>query len=275
MPIEEQVAAHYGRGGLSTAILSALTKSGKDVDRLATTDLAGADEFHFGWRPATLWFAETLNFPADSQVLDIGAGLGGPARLFAEEHRVNVTGVDLTDEYVDVATDLTRRCGLSERATFQQANALDLPFPDASFDGAYTIHVAMNIRDKQQLFAEVRRILKPGSRFGIYDIMWIADQDIPYPMPWADTDATSFVEAPEQYRSWLTAAGFTIESEDDLSDLTREVGRKMSERAAADGPPPLSLHTVMGPATPQRLGNAMSALSRGIIAPIGMIAAAS
>lgn len=274
MPIEEQVAAHYSRSGLSEAILSALVASGKDIDNLVPAELAGADEFHFGWRPATVRFAQMLAFPVGARILDIGAGLGGPARYFAQERRVEVSGIDLTDDYVRVAGDLTRRCGLSDAVSFQSGNALAMPFSDQEFGGAYTVHVAMNISDKQTLFAEARRVLKPGGRFGIYDVMRVSEEQIRYPMPWADTVATSFVERPETYRKWLTAAGFTVEAQEDFSELTKQATRAMTESAAKDGPPPLSLHTLMGPATPERLGNAMQALRRGIFAPVAITARA-
>lgn len=274
MPIEEQVAARYSRSGLSEAILSALAASGKDIDNLVPAELAGADEFHFGWRPATVRFAQMLAFPAAARILDIGAGLGGPARYFAQVCTVQVAGIDLTEDYVRVARDLTRRCGLSGGVSFQQGNALALPFSDQEFDGAYTVHVAMNISGKQALFAEARRVLKPGGRFGIYDVMRMSDEQIRYPMPWADSVATSFVETPQTYRSWLTAAGFTVEAEEDLSELARQAASRMAERAEKDGPPPLSLHTLMAPATPERLGNAMQALGRGVLAPVAITARA-
>ncbi len=275
MSVEQQVTAHYGRPGLEQAILEALKRSGKaDVVHLVPAELSGADEFHLGWRPATLAFAEALAFPRGAHVLDIGAGIGGPARHFAEAHGVRVTGIDLTEEYVSTANELTRRCGLSDLVAFQQANALAMPFESATFDGAYTVHVAMNIADKATLFSETRRVLKRGTRFGVYDIMQVAAGDLPYPMPWAATIESSFVEPPATYRALLEAAGFVIESETDRGDMARDLGRQMSERAARDGPPPLSLHTLMGPATPERLGNVMKTLQARIIAPVEMIARA-
>ncbi len=275
MSVEQQVTAHYGRPGLEQAILEALKRSGKaDVEHLVPAELSGADEFHLGWRPATVAFAEALAFPRGAHVLDIGAGIGGPARHFAEAHGVRVTGIDLTEEYVGTANGLTRRCGLSDLVVFQQANALAMPFESATFDGAYTVHVAMNIADKATLFSETRRVLKPGTRFGVYDIMQVAPGDLPYPMPWAATIESSFVETPATYRALLEAAGFAIERETDRGDMARDLGRQMSERAAKDGPPPLSLHTLMGPATPERLGNVMKTLQARMIAPIEMIARA-
>ena len=120
-------------------------------------------------------------------LLDVGSGIGGPARTFADAFGCRVTGVDLTEEFVEAANALTRRCGLSDRVSFRQASALALPFADASFDAATLIHVGMNIEDKAGLFAEVRRVLKPDARFGVYDIMRVAEGEIPYPMPWAAT----------------------------------------------------------------------------------------
>lgn len=272
MDTEQQVAAHYGRPGLEDAILSALKASGKTVDTLAPSELAGADEFHLGWRPATVAFAKSLGFLRGAHVLDIGAGIGGPARHFAESHAVRVTGIDLTEDYVSVANGLTRRCGLTDLVTFRQANALAMPFDASTFDGAYTIHAAMNIADKATLFAEARRVLKPGARFGLYDVMRVSDGDVPYPMPWAATAETSFVETPVTYRRLLEAAGFVVESEVDRGDLARELAQKMREKTAKDGPPPLSLHTLMGPATPERLGNIMRTLEARIIAPVEFIA---
>ena len=274
MDKDRKVAAHYGRPGLEEAILSALEKSGKDTDNLIPAELAGADEFHLGWRAATIAFAKSLGFPDGSHILDIGAGIGGPARHFAESHAVRVTGVDLTEDYVNTANGLTRRCGLSDLVTFRQANALALPFDVASFDGGYTIHAAMNIADKQTLFAEARRVLKPGARFGVYDVMRSGDGDIPYPMPWAASQETSFVETPATYRERLEDAGFVIESEVDRGDMARDLAQKMREKAATDGPPPLSLNTLMGSATPERVGNIMRTLNARIIAPVEIIARA-
>lgn len=274
MSIESEVTAHYSRSGLEQAILDALAASGKDIDRLTPEDLSGADEFHFGWRQATIEFAEVLAFPRGARILDIGSGIGGPARHFAEASSVSVTGIDLTEDYVAAANALTRRLGLADRASFRQANALDMPFADRSFDGAYTIHVAMNIADKAKLFAETRRVLKPGARFGIYDIMRGKPGDLSYPMPWATTGATSFVETPATYRALLAAAGFRIDSERDRSGMVLTLVAGMRDKAAKEGPPPLDLHAVMGGASKERIANAGMALSAGLIAPTEMIATA-
>ncbi len=274
MDVEQQVAKHYGRAGLEGAILDAVAKSGKDIEKLAAADLSGADEFHLGWHAATIELAKDLGLNSSMHVLDVGSGIGGPARTFADAFGCLVTGVDLTEEFVEAANDLTRRCGLSDRVSFRQASALALPFADASFDATTLVHVGMNIGDKAGLFAEVRRVLRPGARFGVYDIMRLAEDEIPYPMPWAATPETSFVERPETYRRLLSAAGFEIDSEANRRELALRLGREMREKAEKHGAPPLGLHILMGPASQERLGNVMKTLQAGTIAPIEMIARA-
>lgn len=276
MAIEQDVARHYTHGALGRAVLDALGRAGLDPERLTAADLAPLDEFHLGWLPATAALAESLHLAPGMEVLDVGSGIGGPARHFAEAHGCHVTGIDITAEFVAVATDLTARCGLADRVAFRHANALAMPFPAASFDAATLIHVGMNVADKAALFSEVRRVLRPGARFGVYDIVRLASAEpLPYPMPWAESGTTSFVEAPATYRQLLAAAGFALDSEEDRSPLALRLGRELQEKAAQHGPPALGLHVLMGAATKPRMANVMQALARGLIAPVAFVARAT
>ena len=274
MEAEQQVARHYGRSGIEQAFLDALRAVGKDIDHLQPGDLSGADEFHLGGPAATAELARDLGLGPELHLLDVGCGVGGPARHIAAAQGCRVTGIDLTAEFVEAADALTRRCGLADRVSFRQGSALAMPIPDGAFDAATLIHVGMNIADKATLFAEVRRVLKPDARFAVYDVMRTGEGDLPYPMPWAAEPGTSFVEPPETYRRLLREAGFTIEAEHDRSDLALRLGREMRERAAARGPSPLGPHLLMGPGAPQRVGNVMAAVERGLIAPVEMVARA-
>jgi ubiquinone/menaquinone biosynthesis C-methylase UbiE len=274
MDIERQVAAHYAREGLEAAILDALQQAGRPIDPIDPADLAPIDEFHFGWAAVTTELAKDFAFTREMHVLDIGSGIGGPARHFARACGCRVTGVDLTEDYVAAAGALTRRCGLADRVSFQLASALDLPFADSSFDGATLMHVGMNIADKAKLFGEARRVLKRGAVFGVYDLMRVSDAPLPYPMPWAATAETSFVEPPATYRRLLSAAGFQIEAEKDRGPFGLERFAEMRARAERDGPSPLGMHVLVGQATQERLGNAIGAVQQGLITPIEMIARA-
>jgi len=274
MDTEAEVARHYTHGALERSILDALARAGKDPDRLTAADLAGVDEFHLGWRASTVALAQDLQLAQGQQVLDIGSGIGGPARYIAEAHGCQVTGIDLTEEFVTVATALTRRCGLADQVSFRQGSGLALPLNDGSFDAATLIHVGMNIERKDLLFREVHRVLKPGGRFGVYDVMHLDEAPLPYPMPWAADAATSFVEPPATYRVLLGESGFVVEQEVNRRDFVLARWQEMRAEAAARGQPPLSLRNLVGPAFEERFANVLRTLQAGSIAPIQMVARA-
>ena len=153
------------------AISAALDAAGTDRATLQPADLAPVDEFHIRGRAATLEIVEALGLTADSHVLDLGSGLGGPARTLAEVTGCTVTGVDLTPEFCEVATALSEWTGLSDRTRFQVGDATATGLADAAVDAALTVHVAMNIANKAGLYAEAFRVLRPGGRFVDYDVL--------------------------------------------------------------------------------------------------------
>lgn len=275
MEIEHIVNEHYTHGSLERAILDALAASGKDPDRLTPADLAPVDEFHVGGRQATADLGAELGVEPGWRLLDIGSGLGGASRYFAQEFQCSVTGIDLTDEYVRTAQSLARRVGLEKLVAYQQGNALVLPFAPASFDGAYMLHVGMNIEDKAKLFASVRHVLKPGGVFGIYDVMRTGEGDLSFPVPWASSPETSFVKSVGAYRLLLEDAGFAVERERNRRAFAIGFFEQMRAAAAqAGGPPPLGLHILMGATAPQKAANMILNLERGLIAPTEIVSRA-
>jgi SAM-dependent methyltransferase len=275
MDIERDVAAHYGDAALAQRLLGALSAAGLDTERLSVDDLAPVDEFHVGGRQATVDFAAQVGLRPGMKLLDVGSGIGGPARYFAQAHECAVTGIDLTDVFVRLATDLSRRAGLAGKTEFRQGSALALPFSPASFDGATLIHVGMNIADKARLFAGVRAVLKPGGVFGIFDLMRIGAGEIEFPVPWADRPETSFVEPAATYRGLLAAAGFTVEKERDRRAFALDFFRQMRARAeAAGGAPPLGPPLIMGPGFQDKLRHVAEAVGRGVLAPVELVARA-
>ncbi len=269
--IEQSVARHYTHGSLEDEILRALTSSGKDINRLEPADLAPVDEFHIGGRQATIDFAEQLGTSRGTHLLDIGCGLGGASRYFAHALECRVSGIDLTEEYVRVAGNLARRAGLGERVSYREGSALSLPFASATFDGAYMLHVGMNIANKAVLFAETRRVLKPQGVLGVYDVMREADGELAFPVPWAASAENSFVDSAATYRRLLEEAGFTVERERSRRDFAIDFFRRMRAQAAQSGPPPLGLHILMGPTAPQKIANMVANLEKGLIAPTEII----
>jgi ubiquinone/menaquinone biosynthesis C-methylase UbiE len=235
--MDHDVAGHYGGGGhLADSIAEKLRKAGKDMATLRTHDLATVDEFHIRGRKATLEIAEALLLDDSSHVLDIGSGLGGPARTVAETFGCRVTGVDLTPEFCAAATILSGWVGLSHRVDFEQGDATSLRFGDAVFDAAMTIHVAMNIAAKDKLYAEAKRVLKPGSRFAVYDVLQGEGGNVLFPVPWAREPSISHLATPEEMPPLLTAAGFRVLDIRDSSDESLLWFEAMAARLAQAAP---------------------------------------
>ena len=268
MSLEQSVSQHYTHGNLEGALLVALQRAGRNIEALNYADLALVDEFHIGGRPATRALGDQLDLPAGARVLDVGCGIGGPARCFASERGWKVEGVDLTAEYVDVAKALSQRVGVD--ASFRQASATALPFADASFDGAYMLHVGMNVPDKQAVFSEVRRVLKLGGLFGIYDIMLQSDGAFTYPVAWSSAPETNHIATPDAYKVALAAAGFTVVKERNRRDAALQAMQRRIEQTAQ----PIGLPVVMGPTAPQKLANMREMIERGVFAPVEIISRA-
>lgn len=256
---------HYTRGNLISAIEKAYTAAGVDFDKLTTSDLATADEFHIGGRAATEYLANHLGLSAEARVLDIGCGIGGPARFMAEQFGCSVHGVDLTMEYVETGNVLSKQVGLADKVQLEQANALSLPVANDSIDAAYMIHVGMNIKDKAALMKEVHRVLKVGGRFGIYDILSVSDASFDYPMPWAGSSDISFVRAAAAYREAATAAGFRVPQDESRGEFAKAFFAKQRERSVPPAGPGLGL--VMGVDFGRKIQNLAAAVTKDILAP--------
>jgi ubiquinone/menaquinone biosynthesis C-methylase UbiE len=259
--VNEVSSFYSGPGGLVAAISSALDAADLDRATLQPADLAPVDEFHIRGRAATLEIIEALGITADSHVLDLGSGVGGPARTLAELTGCKVTGVDLTPEFCEVATALSEWTGLSGRTRFQTGDATATGLPDAAVDAALTVHVAMNIADKHALYAEAFRVLRPGGRFVVYDVLQGEGGEIHYPVPWASDSSTSFLATTEAMRELLPAAGFVVVSEVDSSDESLAWFEQMRARIQRNGPPPVSFAAFLGDALGQMSANQVANLA--------------
>ena len=271
--IERDVASHYGRAGLLDKILDGLKASGADLDAIKVEDLAPVDEFHTAGRQTTVMAFAKMPLKSGMHVLDAGCGIGGSSRALAREHGCRVTGIDLTPEYVDVARDLTARMGLADACQFEVASATDLPFDNENFDAAINFHVAMNIADRDRLYGELARVLRPHATLCLFDVMKGPAAGMLYPVPWAETEATSFLRSRDETAAFLDAAGFDVVAEENLRPFAQEFFREVFAKAAtADGPPPLGLHILTGANTPEKFTNYASALVAHQIEPVIMVA---
>ena len=263
--LNQNIQAHYAKPDIGKQILAALEKAGKDIDRLTPGDLAPIDEFHIRGRAATLELARAAGVDSTKKVLDVGSGLGGPARALAREFGCQVTGIDLTEEYCRVAEMLSGRIGLSTHLEFLQGDALDLPFADATFDVVWTEHVAMNIPDKSRLYRQMHRVLKPGGTLAIYDILAGPAGPVHFPVPWARVPQSSFLATPDELRLFLDEAGFRIADWADTTDLARAWFAALAGKVRKEGLPPLGFHLLLGPEFKEMARNQRRNLDEGRI----------
>ena len=238
-----KVLEHYNAIGLTGRIRSALATIVPDGQPLTVDELAPLDQFHIRGMLATAELASAAGVEPSTHVLDIGCGIGGPARSVAATFGCNVIGVDLSPSFIEAAIYLTARCGLSDRVIFQVGNALHLPFEDAAFDLVFLQHVAMNIADRAGLYTEVHRILTPGGRFATYDLV-SGGGDVVYPVPWARDASTSFLLRERDTRVLLEQGGFTPILWRDDSEIAFDWFKTTMTRPPQNG---LSLGVVMGP----------------------------
>jgi SAM-dependent methyltransferase len=242
---DHAVEDHYTSPALGEAILAALRQLGKDVDHLTPDDLAPVDEFHGGQRPATVRLAELCGFSGSERVLDVGSGLGGPSRYLAWRYGVRVSGVDLTDEFVRVAQMLTHRIGLDGKVDYRSGDALDLPFAAMSFDVVWSQNAAMNIFDRDRLYTEMRRVVKPGGRLALQEVAAGHGGEPHFPVQWAREPSISFLLSQKEARAKLEAAGFRVLV---WQDTTAEALASAAGRArhVDSVPPPLGTHLILG-----------------------------
>ncbi len=256
------VETHYaGSSDLAAKIRESLSAAGKDLARLTTGDLATVDEFHIRGRRATLELAERMELTRDSHVLDIGSGLGGPARTLTETYGCTVTGIDLTRGFCDVADEISGWLGLAEKLRFIHGDAAHQPFEPHSFDAAMTIHVAMNVSAKDALYVSAKRALKPGRIFAVYDVLQGEGGPVLFPVPWARDPSISHLATPKEMRQLLAGAGFDVLDEIDSTEESLTWFQNMTALMAQSGPPPVTFQSFLGADFPQMARNQVQNLA--------------
>ena len=237
MTTASEISAHYTSGELLARLEARLREDGFDPARPTFAALAPYDHFHGRGVEATEDLANRLEVAGTDHVLDVGSGLGGPARYFARRFGCRVSGIDLTAEFCDVARHLTSLLGLDEHVAIEHGNALALPYDDATFDGAYSMNVSMNIADKRALYRGIHRVLRSGAWLALTEVVQGPGGEPAYPAPWARTAASSFLATSDETRANLAASGFTIESLRDTTEPALAHAARSREVVEAGGKP--------------------------------------
>jgi ubiquinone/menaquinone biosynthesis C-methylase UbiE len=265
---EGQVENHYASEGITARVLTALRAvNGQDV-AITPDTLAPIDHFHGKGVVATAELAALLQPKASDHLLDLGCGIGGPARWIAAKYGCRVTGLDLTAEFCEAARELNSLCGLSDRVQVLHGSALSLPLPDNSFDHAYSQAVLMNVSDKLGVFREALRVLRPGGSLAL-SLAGMGSAGEPcYPLPWATTPDISFLTTPGELRGDLQAAGFQIALLHDTAAAMAPVLKQLE----TEGLPPLGEHIVTGENTKEWRINAIRGQAEGRLSLIEALA---
>ena len=266
------IEAHYTSGDLRARLEVRLREDGFDPARPTPEALAPYDHFHGRGLEATEDMANLLDVSAADHLLDVGSGLGGPARYMAKRFGCRVSGIDLTAEFCELARHLTSLLGLTERASFEQSDALAMPFGAATFDGAYSMNVSMNIADKRALYREIHRVLKPGGWLSLSEAVQGPGGAPDYPTPWARTTASSFLATPAETRANLEASGFRIESLRDTTETALAYAARSRAAVEAGGKPlHRAVSLIHGPLAETASANSARAITERRAVPIELV----
>ena len=270
-PANTEIERHYTRNGLFTEILRCLKAQGIDAGNVKRKDIAGVDEFHVGGAVVSAELAKKADLTQDSNVLDVGCGIGGPARMLADQFHCRVTGVDITAGYIRTASLLSELVGLQDRTKFIQADATAMPFGDNSFDFVWTQHAQMNIEKKIRLYSEIKRVLKKEGTFIYYDIFATGGGPVYYPVPWADSPAISHLITTKDLQSILTRLDFIEAETIDQTTAGAKFLEDLLGKIEAERPPAPGLQLIMGDSALEKLTNILRGIrDRGLVLQSGI-----
>ncbi len=265
------ISQHWAVEDVFGLVVSTLKKMSKPLDGLTIEDLAPVDHFHARGLPATVELADRLPIKPGQHILDIGCGLGGPARCIAQRFQCNVSGIDVTLPFVEAANKLTRLLKMEAQVKIEHGNAECLPYADCSFDAAYAQHVTMNVADRPSFFAEAHRVLKPGAFFALTEHGLGAKGNPYHPVPWSTDGSGAHLLSPADTEVLLEKVGFTDFAVEDTGAKYLAAYRTMIEKAEKGDLPPLGLHLLMGKTALEKVRNSARNIEEGRTHPVQVI----
>jgi ubiquinone/menaquinone biosynthesis C-methylase UbiE len=263
---DSMTEAHYAHDHLYETIVKALASTGITANKISRKDIAPIDEFHVRGQEVSHELAAAAGLQPGMRILDAGCGLGGACRMLADEYDCDVTGIDITGDYIRTAQQLSALTGLQHATRFVQGSVLALPFNNNTFDIVWTQHVQMNIADKKTFYAEIQRVLTPGGRFIYYDILSHDHMPVHFPVPWADDAALSFLMTPQELHALLHDSGFQLVQVKEETAKGIVFFNNLFNRITQKGLPALGLHLLMGDTALEKLSNLRKNLIEGNIA---------
>ncbi|MGE5712492.1 MAG: class I SAM-dependent methyltransferase [Betaproteobacteria bacterium] len=265
------IADHWDRGDIYARIISALQQMSKPLDRLTIEDLAPVDHFHARGFPATVELADQLPVQAGQRVVDIGCGLGGPARYIARRFGCTVSGLDITPSFVEAANRITALLRMEGQVRIELGDGQRLPYADAVFDGGYSQHVTMNVSDRARFFGEAFRVLKPGACFALTEHALGPTGAPHHPVPWSADGSGSGLVTADETEAYLRAAGFEAIAIEHTGSKYAAGYKAAIEKAEQGALPPLGLHLLLGDTALAKTRNAARNILEGRTDPIQVV----
>ncbi len=267
----DNIADHWGRGDVYGRIIDAMQAVGISPDTVTVEQLAPVDHFHARGFPATVELADKLSITEGQHLVDIGCGIGGPARYIAKRFGCTVSGVDITPAFVEAANKLNALVGMDGTVDVQRGDGHELPYADEVFDGGYTQHVTMNVADRPKFFAEAFRVLKPGAFFALTEHGLGPKGQPLYPCPWSEDGSGAYLISPAETKRYLEDAGFESVEIEDTGEKYLAGYKKAMQMAAKGELPAFGTHILLGNTAPAKTRNAAQNIEEGRTYPIQII----
>ena len=261
----------WTRGNLKERIDNALNQSGLNKRSLKIEDLHPIDQYHARGIAATKELAEKIDIKENQSIIDVGCGLAGPARYFADKFKCNVYGVDITPAFIEAGKDFNKRTNMDDKVHLQVSDGNTLPFHNDKFDGAISQHVTMNIENRESFFKEIFRVLKKDMFFAFSEHGLGPKENPIFPLPWADNEDMSFLIKPDLTIELLKKIGFK-------NILFLETGKKYVEgyekylkSKRTSDIPTLGMHVIGGQTMFERQKNSMLSIKEERTLPFEII----
>lgn len=271
MPGSKSISEHWGTGDVYARIMKAMEAASISPDAVTVEQLAPLDHFHARGFPATVELADALPIQPGHHIVDIGCGIGGPARYLAQRFGCRISGVDITQPFVEAANRLTTLLKMERQVEIELGDGQHLPYGEAMFDGAYTQHVTMNIADRALFFGEAFRVLRPGAFFAVTEHGLGPEGSPHYPVPWSEDGSGSYLVRPADTVTYLNEVGFVDVKLEDTGAKYLQGYRRAIELAAQGALPPLGVHVLMGQMAPEKTRNAARNIEERRTHPIQII----